>query len=1158
MTTTTPRREQPRRGFTNPADGSNAIITAPSAAPNSTPAPEQPDDPGALGRLRAGVAGAGRLLGAQFRRVRLVSWALIALALLGFNYFTYQTYRVPQAHDYQPNWYGAQWITTNDTPGNVIYMRKDFTLDNTPENAFLTIQASQYVDLYVNGSYLGSTVRIFQSGAVNRAFIYDVTPLLQLGDNVIAMRVETRDIGVAAVRAVLGLVFGSARQVFPSDASWRSTGDALRVFPPYLPLVTSANAGQLNILNGWRSSVFDDTPWRDSVRYTGPLPPTGVLSVDPAVYETPFTQTWLSSGSGTDGYFFRRLTTPDLQSGWLRLASDGSAAVYLNGQLLIQQNEQITTLAAYAGDNSSQVSLYGISTGLYNITPFLRPGVNTLAVHVVMSHYDFITSKPFDRPTTLGIDLLGITPNGSSYYVADDGTWRVSATPTSDWMNGGGIQNWQPGVVVDQAYLSPEPSNKVQGTELERPHTYDVAPIFLITTAIFLLACEVTLAAELWRRRRLTTLAQAIDRLALGFLPLLGVLALLFILSEEPLITNPFPFTTFWLWVLIAVAVVCQLLIILTPRIRFAERRFEDRARLRRIDRQWRTSATAQALAAPPDEAADYAATILPEPTEEPTAELTATGETGSVRARLAALAATLRRRPSASFVGWGLALLGTFLGFLITSYGLNYEPYWQDELATLEVARGILQNGIPHLAPGFIYPKAELYHYELALVIAAFGENPVATRSLAVVAFLATLPLTYFVGSRFFDRRVGLLAMALLLFSPFELWWAQQTRMYQQAQFFVLLVFYFFFRATQPGARRRYIYLSMASVVLMYLSHEEGFIVLPAIFIYFLISQRLTWLRNRDWWIAGSGAIAIIGVQLIIVKLTSQPILGQDISQRPDIGFSAQNVDYYLRMLFDTTTLSIQTYGHYQLTLVSIIGFGTGLVSLLSRNRAFRYTAFFFIASFLTLTFLLSLKADRYFYPLYPELTLLAAVGVIWGMDHVMVIARRRVSPLTARVFVGLCAICLILTILASQVPAVATANLAVSRTLGIPFGRQIPDYSQAGAYIQAHWQPGDALVVMAASNEGVYYAQEDPYTIYLGSSLYIHQQGSHILDNYSNNLVLINEHDLVSVLATYHRVWLLRVTGYYSIPAIHFQIASFFYEVWETDGVTVYLNTP
>ncbi|HUY75546.1 MAG TPA: glycosyltransferase family 39 protein, partial [Ktedonobacterales bacterium] len=496
--------------------------------------------------------------------------------------------------------------------------------------------------------------------------------------------------------------------------------------------------------------------------------------------------------------------------------------------------------------------------------------------------------------------------------------------------------------------------------------------------------------------------------------------------------------------------------------------------------------------------------------------------------------------------------------GFLMASYGLAYEPYWQDELASLEVARGILQNGIPHLAPGFIYPKAELYHYELALVIAVFGQNPVATRSLAVIAFLAVLPLTYYVGSQLFDRRVGLMGMGLLLFSPFELWWAQQTRMYQQAQVFVLLVFYFFYRATQPGARRRYIYLSMASVVLMYFSHEEGFIILPGIFLYFLLSQRLAWLRNRDWWIAGGGAIAIIGCQLIIVKLTSQPILGQDASQRPNIGFSPQNVDYYLRMLFNTTSLSSPTFGRYQLTYVSLIAFAACGAAVLSRHRAFRYTAFFFMASFLTLTLLLTLKADRYFYPLYPELTLLAAVGVIWGLDRVLAVARRRISPLTARVFIGVCAACLIIAVFASQIPAVATANLAISRTLGVTYGRQIPDFQLAGEYVQAHWQPGDALVVMGPADTTQFYAQEDPYTLYLGSALYIHQQGSHILDNYSDNLVLINEHDLVSVMATYHRVWLIRTTGYYNLQAQHFQVATSFYEVWETDGITVYLNTP
>ncbi|HUY78808.1 MAG TPA: hypothetical protein VMV29_18695, partial [Ktedonobacterales bacterium] len=716
MTTTTPRRARPRQGYTNPADARMATTVMPLAEPDSTvefdQASASDDQSDALTRGR--WSGFRRIVGGQLRRVRLVSWALLLVALVGLNYFAYQTFRVPQAHNFQPNWYGAQWITTSDMPGNVIYVRKDVSLNSLPDGAFLTVQASQYVEVYVNGTYFGSTAAVFESGAVNRAFMFDLTPVLNIGENVIALRVETRDIGVAAVRAVVGYVYGSQREVFPSDRSWRSSGDALKVFPPYLPLVTPINVNHINIVDGWRSLGFDDTPWLQSVPYTGSLPPAGVLNVDPAVYEIPFPQTWLSSGTTTDGYFTKQFTAPNLQSVWVRLASDGSASLYINGQLLIQQPEQITNLDVYTGADTSQHNLYGISIGLYDITPYLRPGANTVAVHVIMSHFDFQTAQPFTRPTAMGLDLFGITPNGSRYYQATDGTWRVSNTPASDWVNNGGVQSWRPGVVVNEAFLVKRPAYKVLATSQEQPHTFDIAPILLITTACFLLMCEVVLAAELWRRRRLTTLAQAIDRLALGFLPALGLLGLLFILSEEPLIPNPFPFTAFWLWVLIGVIAASQLLIILTPRIRFAERTFADRRRLRKIDQQWHASALAQNnlpddadlpdLPDLPLDAPDEPAPV--KPTEQPTGE---TGAITTIRRSISALVAFLRRQPRASLVGWALALAGTFIGFLMASYGLAYEPYWQDELASLEVARGILQNGIPHLAPGFIYPKAEL-----------------------------------------------------------------------------------------------------------------------------------------------------------------------------------------------------------------------------------------------------------------------------------------------------------------------------------------------------------------------------------------------------------------------------------------------------------------
>ncbi len=1164
MTTTTQRRAKAHRVSTSGSGDSGhranaTVATPPTGVPFA--APEETEEAASrraarLYRLRELVGG----LFAQAKRVRLWSWLLLALVTLGYCLFAYQTFLIPQQRDYQPHWFGAQWIAARDQPGNVAYFRKDIALNNTPESAFLTVQASQYVYLYINGFYLGATGGVFTSGAVNRAFIYDVTPFLRAGDNVVAMRAETRDEGITAIRAVLGCSYGQHLITFPSDTSWQATGNSLLVYPPYLPAVSATNASSINITTAWRTSAFDDSTWQKATYYFGALPPAGVLNIDPAVYERPFPSTWLSSGTAPDGFFYRSLLLPDLSSAWLRLASDGAASVYINGQLLIQQAERITN--PYLLSDNAQRGVNGISIGLYDITPYLHSGANTLAVHVITSHYDFIAQAPFQRPTMLGIDLLGISDSGQSLYMMGDGAWRVASTSTPNWVNGAGVASWRPGAETDSALVSQYSPYKVLATTQEQPHLETIAPILLITLALLLLGCELALLAHLWRIGLRGALALAVDRLALGFLPTIGVLALLLILSEEPLIPNPFPYTPFWLWVLIGVSLAGQALIIGASWL--TEFEWWAATAAHRMGANWQgMRASYQAryradwLAGADEEQAQAAKIEQGEQDDQ--------GEQDepklSVRERLRRLHVRLGYWLTSdwrSTLSWGLVALGTALGFAMTAFGLAYEPYWQDELDTIEVAHSILQDGIPHLATGFIYPKAELYHYELAAVIALFGDSPFATRSLALIAFLATLPLMYFVGSRLFGRRIALVATAILLFSPLELWWAQQARMYQQAQLFVLLVFYLFYKAVQPGARIRYIYLSMGAVVLMYLSHEEGFIVLPAILLYFLATQRLTWLRNKHWWIAGFGAIGIISLQLLIVKVTGQPILGQDISQRPDIGYSPQNLDYYLRLLFNTTSLSSPTYGRYQLTYVSILGFIMCGVALFVRNRVLRYTAAFFFISFLVLTLMFSLKADRYFYPLYPELALLAAAFVVWSMDRLGDLARRRVPAVTARAFVGVCTLLLVVALLASQIPAISNANLAMSRTLGLPFGRQIPDYTQAGEYIQAHWRPGDALLVMAPAVEGQYYVKQEPFTVYLGSSLYIYERGGHILDNYTGGHVLLNRHDLQDVLARYHRVWLLRITGYYQDQANQFQITNYFYVVFETDQMTVYLNTP
>ncbi len=1058
----------------------------------------------------------------QLRGVNVLCWLILLAVLVCSLVFAYQTYLLPQPYDYQPNWYGAQWITADTSQAGVVYFRKDFGLDVTPNNAFLMLQVAETATVYVNGVSLGRTNEVFSVGETRRAFIYDLTPFLRLGDNVVAIRAQTLDTAPAALCAVIGLTYGPQRATYPTNQTWRATGDEQVVYPSYLPKFNPLqNIGpSVNSMTGWRTAGFDDSSWRQAVVYTTSVPLDDTLAVDPALYERPLPTEWLSVGSSTDGYFVETAMIPDLQSAWLRIAADGSSAVYLNGQLLIQQKEEITNSDIYLMSGQNYQS--GITDGLYNITQYLYQGQNTIAVHVATAPYSFIGQQTVSPPTALSLDILGVTSTGQSFYLSDDGSWRTSVTATANWIDGVNIQGWSAGTLVNYQLISPTQPYRAVASVLIQPHALTIAPVLLCALVLLLFGCEIIVISYLWQRRRLNGLAIAIDRLALGFLPVLGLELLLMIVGNEPLIQKPFPYTTLWLAVVIGVAFISQGLVITTYWLYGSEKRLLG----------W-TNRRLQDVVASPDSG------------------FRESGVSPSALHHLPSLAQHHWR----ALVGWGVVALGAVLGGVMAFYQLDYEAYWQDELTSLQVAHNILQTGLPHLAGGVIYPKAELYHYELAAVVALFGDNPYATRGLAAVTFLLSLLLMYYVGSQMFGRKVGLLATGLLLFSPFELTWARELRMYQQAQFTTLIVYYLFYRATRPGAQTRYIYLSMCAVVVMYLSFEESFIILPTLLVYFLATQGISWVRNTHWWIAGLSAITIVVAQLAVVRSIQPLVLGTDLSQRPNIGFSSDNLSFYLRLLFDSTTVPA-IFQNYQLGVVSAIAVLVCCVAVFYQQRELRYTAVFFVGGFLVLALALSLSQDRYFYPLYPELLLLAAYGVVRILTRLSVLSEWVLAPITARVVLGVSTTLLVVALLASQIPAASKVTVAASRALAIPYSRLYPDYRSAGSYISAHWEQGDALVTIGPSIDGAYYTKQQPYPIYLGGSLSTFEDHGRVLDNYTGDPVLLNKHDLDTLMAKHHRIWILVEDNLYEREIIAFHVDKSFSIVWEGSGVTVYLS--
>ncbi len=501
----------------------------------------------------------------------------------------------------------------------------------------------------------------------------------------------------------------------------------------------------------------------------------------------------------------------------------------------------------------------------------------------------------------------------------------------------------------------------------------------------------------------------------------------------------------------------------------------------------------------------------------------------------------------------WGLLLI-MLIALPMVCYNIGYEPYWQDELSSYYAALNIMQHGFPAFPSGFIYPKGELFSYFLALLMSVLGTtSSVVPRTISVSWYLVSLPMMYLLGLKLFNRRVAWLGTAMLALSPYALIWARQTRMYEQAQLMVIIVLLAFYHAIKHPERKRPVYVAAGCLVLAYFSHEENFIILPA-----LLFSVLWWtrrgaygiplvLRQKHWWIAAFIAIAIISVQLLIVYWSHPPVLGTDQSQRPQIQLSADNVPYYLTLLFGQKVIkdgaAPWVASQPWLAVDSLLALLGCVLAFVRKDTRARYCAFFLLIASATLIFIFTMQADRYYYPLLPMYYLMGAYAVwnvlqaVWrfARPHFTLAGRQynehrqAHTPLPVRVVATAIAGVVIASVLVAPMLPISNYNLFVSRTLGLNYRQHYADYTDVSSYMQAHLRPGDVVVTVAPAVIVLYYVGQVDYYFSVDRALFLFEKNGQMVETTSGAHPLLNEADFQSVLSSHARIWLISDNGSY-----------------------------
>jgi uncharacterized membrane protein len=134
-------------------------------------------------------------------------------------------------------------------------------------------------------------------------------------------------------------------------------------------------------------------------------------------------------------------------------------------------------------------------------------------------------------------------------------------------------------------------------------------------------------------------------------------------------------------------------------------------------------------------------------------------------------IAAPRGRDPSQFLVPLALIIL---LGAALRFYGLDREPLWSDEAATLryaEMTQAWLWRDSFDTSPPL--------YYSLQRIWLVFGRSEVALRSLPAVIGIATIPLIYMLGRALAGPCTGLASALLLATSALHVQFSQEARTY-------------------------------------------------------------------------------------------------------------------------------------------------------------------------------------------------------------------------------------------------------------------------------------------------------------------------------------------------------------------------------------------
>lgn len=216
--------------------------------------------------------------------------------------------------------------------------------------------------------------------------------------------------------------------------------------------------------------------------------------------------------------------------------------------------------------------------------------------------------------------------------------------------------------------------------------------------------------------------------------------------------------------------------------------------------------------------------------------------------------------------------LIALAVGFFVRVNALGAASLWNDEGTSVALARTSL-SAIVNAAARDIHPP--LYYILLSGWIQAAGITEFALRFMSLMAGVLVIALTFRIAREFFDQDVAVIAAVLSALNPFQVYYAQEARMYIWVTLFATLSVWAMVVMLKPPrdpslplskqTRRRIIFLVvyiLSALAALYTNYYAFTLIL---FENLAFLAWLVWARQLRQPRLGQAVLSWIAAQLVI-----------------------------------------------------------------------------------------------------------------------------------------------------------------------------------------------------------------------------------------------------------------------------------------------------